>query len=223
MEGRAGAGSRVAYFGNDAQRAPYKQTMDFLWHGNEKAENWARKFSSWIYKDVGVANFVDGYNLDGSPRGSSHRMYCAGSATVAAMANTREVFDAFVDDVMKIEPGDWRSAYLGNLYLLAASGNMWTPEIIDSQSSGMHRNKRTAAKGRMPRVRNDRYGKIVISGVSEGTPVHIYGITGKRTVRPTFYHKTGRFISPAFAPGCYVVRITNVADAVHYTTIVTVN
>lgn len=223
VEGRAGAGSRNAYFGPDAVRAPYKQTMDFLWHGNEQAQTWAKTFTDWIYEDVGVGNFVDGYNLDGSRRGSSHSMSCAGSATVAAMANSQEVFDAFVEDVMKIRTGYWYSAYLGNLYLLAASGNMWIPEIVDPKTGNLPRKKRTVAGGHMPRITNYQNGKILISGLSEGTLVHIYGISGKRIECPTFNRTTGQLISQDVVPGCYVVQITNVADVIRYRSIVTVD
>ncbi len=126
--GTPGSGSRAGYFGFDAIRVPYKHCLDFLFTGNSAAEAWCNKVSSWA-NGVGVGSLRDGYNLDGSARGGNHNLAIVGSMTVAAMANTQEVVDAFAEESAKMRDDFWYSGYLGNLYLLAMSGNMWTPEI----------------------------------------------------------------------------------------------
>ena len=57
-------------------------------------------------------------------------MAAVGSLTIAAMANTQEIADAFVAESVKMKDDYWYSSYLGNLYLLAMSGNMWNPDIL---------------------------------------------------------------------------------------------
>ena len=126
--GTAGSGSRAGYFGFDAIRAPYKQCLDFLWTGNSRAEAWCSKVSSWAH-GTGVSGLRDGYNLDGSSRGGYHNMAVVGSMSVAAMANSQDVADAFAQESANLRDDFWYSGYLGNLYLLAMSGNMWNPEI----------------------------------------------------------------------------------------------
>lgn len=49
---------------------------------------------------------------------------------VCSLANSREIADAFVAESVRMRDDFWYSAYLGNLYLLAMSGNMWTPDTL---------------------------------------------------------------------------------------------
>jgi endoglucanase len=128
VSGTPGAGSRVGHYGFDAIRTPFKHGLDFLWHGNEKAEAWCQKISTWA-NGVGVTNLRDSYQLNGSVIGSNHNMAVVGSMAVCALANTQAIADAFVAETVKRKDDFWYSGYLGNLYLLALSGNMWTPEI----------------------------------------------------------------------------------------------
>jgi len=127
--GRAGAGSRKGYYSFDAIRVPFKHGLDYLWHGNERARAWCEKISSWAH-GVGVGNIRDGYYLDGGVEGRNHNLATVGSLAVCAMANTQEIADAFVAESVRLRDDFWYSGYLGNLYLLAISGNMWTPEIV---------------------------------------------------------------------------------------------
>jgi endo-1,4-beta-D-glucanase Y len=129
VSGTAGAGSRKGYFSYDAIRTPFKSGLDYIWHGNEAAGAWCEKLSSWAYGQ-GVGSIVDGYNLDGSRNGSNHNMAVVGSMTVCAMANTQDVLEAFMDDAGRISAGYWYSKYLGNLYLLAITGNMWNIDLV---------------------------------------------------------------------------------------------
>ncbi len=130
VSGTPGAGSRKGYYSFDAIRTPYKHALDYLWHGNERARAWCEKISSWAYNQVGVENIVDGYQLDGRQAGQYHNLAAVGSLAVCAMANTQDITDAFIAESVKMRDDFWYSAYLGNLYLLAMSGNMWTPDIV---------------------------------------------------------------------------------------------
>jgi endo-1,4-beta-D-glucanase Y len=129
VSGTAGSGSRSGNYGFDAIRAPYKQCLDYLWHGTAEAGAWCKKLSTWAH-GVGVTALKDGYTLSGSATSNNHNMAAVGSFTIAAMANTQEIADAFVAESAKMRDDYWYSSYLGNLYLLAMSGNMWTPAIL---------------------------------------------------------------------------------------------
>ncbi len=129
VEGRAGSGSRVGDYGFDAIRTPFKQALDYLWNGNEPARAWCEKITTWA-SGVGAGNVVDGYRLDGSPIGRNHNLAVVGSLAVCASANTQEVVDAFVAESAKQRDDFWYSGYLGNLYLLAMSGNMWNRDMM---------------------------------------------------------------------------------------------
>ncbi len=130
VSGTAGAGSRKGYYSFDAIRTPYKHALDYLWHGNEAAKNWCIKLTSWAHDDVGVSRIVDGYQLDGSPAGQNHNLAAVGAMAVCSMANSQGIVDAFVAESAKLRDDFWYSGYLGNLYLLAMSGNMWTPDMF---------------------------------------------------------------------------------------------
>jgi endo-1,4-beta-D-glucanase Y len=127
--GTPGAGSRKGYYSFDAIRTPYKHALDFLWNGNEQARAWCQKISTWAH-GVGVENLKDEYQLNGSVQGANHNLAVVGSLTVCAMANTQPILDDFVAESVKLRDDFWYSGYLGNLYLLAMSGNMWNPELV---------------------------------------------------------------------------------------------
>ncbi|HOU92722.1 MAG TPA: glycosyl hydrolase family 8, partial [Polyangiaceae bacterium] len=131
VSGTAGAGSRKGYFSFDAIRAPFKSGLDYLWSGNAAAGAWCQKLSSWAYGQ-GVGSIVDGYNLDGSRAGSNHNLAVVGSMAVCAMANTQDVADAFAQESGRLNDSYWYSKYLGNLYLLALTGNMWNIDLVPS-------------------------------------------------------------------------------------------
>lgn len=129
VSGTPGAGSRSGNYGFDAIRAPFKQCLDYLWHGTPEALTWCKKISTWA-NGIGAGAIRDGYQLGGSPTSNNHNMAAVGSFAIAAMANTQEIADAFAGEAVRLRDDYWYSSYLGNLYLLAMSGNMWTPEIL---------------------------------------------------------------------------------------------
>lgn len=130
VSGTAGAGSRKGYFSFDAIRTPYKHALDYIWNGNEPARAWCEKITTWAH-GVGVENIRDGYQLNGSVEGSNHNLATVGSMAVCAMANTQTVLDDFVAESVTLPDDYWYSGYLGNLYLLAMSGNMWNPDLVE--------------------------------------------------------------------------------------------
>jgi len=205
VSGRAGAGSRKGYFSFDAIRAPYKQTMDFIWHGNQKAENWAKKLTTWAY-GYGVKKIVDGFNLNGTSAGSNHNMAAVGSMAVAAMANTEDVLDAFAKEVITLKDDYWYSGYLGNLYLLALTGNMWTPEIIASQVNTNHIKGKFADKVQLKIIRKVK-GGIVISGIPQNCIITLSSLSGKKAISVSTADPNTPVNINSLQGGCYVLTI----------------
>lgn len=210
VAGNAGAGSRNAYFGPDAIRAPYKQALDYVWHGNEKAKIWAQKLARWGYDKEGVANIVDAYELNGTKKGTSHNMAVMGSIAVAAMADSQNVLDAYVGEVLKIKAGYWYSAYLGNLYLLALSGNMWTPAIVANQKTAV--NCRTDVVCDVNEITVSRR-TLVFRGLPEGTVVSLSTLSGRLAVMLTVRNGQEQISVGSVQRGCYMLRLTNADHA----------
>ena len=129
VEGRAGAGSRSGNFAFDAIRTPFKHALDYLWNGNEKAGAWCKKITDWA-NSQGIGSIVDGYTLSGSRTSNNHNMAVIGSLAVCALANEQSVADDFVAEAGKMRDDFWYSGYLGNLYLLAMTGNMWSIDMM---------------------------------------------------------------------------------------------
>lgn len=127
--GQAGAGGRAGHYGFDAIRTPFKHALDYLWNGNEAAGAWCDKITGWA-DGVGINRIVDSYQLNGSAAGSNHNLAVVGSLAVCALATTQERADSFVAESVKLRDDYWYSGYLGNLYLLAMSGNMWNIDMM---------------------------------------------------------------------------------------------
>lgn len=207
VSGTAGAGSRKGYFSFDAIRAPYKQSMDFIWHGNKSAETWAKKLTTWAY-GYGVSKIVDGFQLNGTPAGSSHNMASVGSMAVAAMANTQEVVDAFGKEVIKLRDDYWYSGYLGNLYLLALSGNMWTPEIIANQVKIKHTNE-SCISGIDLKISKKTNRGISISGIPRNCTVTLTSLSGQRVFFANTSDGKSSVNFNSQQSGCYILNLSN--------------
>ncbi len=54
------------HFQNDSTRTPFRLGQDWCWFGEPRAKAYLDKIASF-YASEGVANIVDGYNLDGTP------------------------------------------------------------------------------------------------------------------------------------------------------------
>ncbi len=126
------SGSRNRDYGFDAVRVAFKHALDFLFHGNEAAEAWCIRISNWA-NSVGVGSLKDQYYLDGGNKGGYHNMVSVGSIAVCSLANDQSVADAFVAESARMKNEGWYNDYLGVLFLLAMSGNMWAPDVIRQQ------------------------------------------------------------------------------------------
>jgi endo-1,4-beta-D-glucanase Y len=88
-------------FQNDSTRTPFRVGQDYCFFGETRAHAYLAKISAF-YVGVGVANIVNGYNLDGTP--NPDKVYAAGlqaasfvgPAGVGAMSDPQ--YQQFVDD-----------------------------------------------------------------------------------------------------------------------------
>jgi endo-1,4-beta-D-glucanase Y len=80
----------------DATRTPFRIALDACWNNEPKAIAFSQKIGAF-FAGVGVANIVDGYNLNGTTTSGNHNSTFigpAGAAGVAAM-QTKLVNDAY--------------------------------------------------------------------------------------------------------------------------------
>lgn len=204
VAGRAGSGSRKGYFSFDAIRAPYKQTMDFLWHGNEKAGAWAKKLTTWAH-GFGVKKIVDGFQLNGTTAGSNHNMAVVGSMAVAAMANTPEVLDAFAKEVITLKDDYWYSGYLGNLYLLALTGNMWTPEILASRPK-THQVRKNVSNVQL-KISKKANRCLSVSGLPQNSKITFSSLSGQRAFSASNVNDNSVIHINSLQGGCYIMTL----------------
>jgi endoglucanase len=118
--------SRVHYFGYDACRAPWRLTLDYLWNGNTQSQQWASKVSTWA-NGVGAPNIVDGYELNGTKRGTNKNSSFLGGFAVASMARDQATVDAFSTELSKLNDTYWFNINTRVLYLFTLTGNFWNP------------------------------------------------------------------------------------------------
>lgn len=88
------------HFQNDSTRTPFRFGQDYCYFGEPRAKEYMQKITSF-YKQVGVANIVDGYELDGTPRperatGGLQPASFVGPAAVGAMYSAEN--QSFVDE-----------------------------------------------------------------------------------------------------------------------------
>jgi endo-1,4-beta-D-glucanase Y len=89
------------YFQNDSTRTPFRVGQDYCYFGEPRAKAYLAKISSF-YASVGVANIINGYNLDGTQH--PEKVYATGlqaasfvgPAGVGAMSDPQ--YQQFVDD-----------------------------------------------------------------------------------------------------------------------------
>ncbi|AKD04037.1 glycosyl hydrolase family 8 [Pontibacter korlensis] len=125
--GTPGPGGRAGHFGYDACRAPWRLTLDYLWNGNTQAEAWAKKVSDWA-NQVGPANIVDGYRLEGTPIGTNGlNSSFLGGFTVASMGSSQAQVDRFGTELSKLRDTYWFNLNTRCLYLFTLTGNFWNP------------------------------------------------------------------------------------------------
>jgi endo-1,4-beta-D-glucanase Y len=121
---------RDGYFHYDASRAPWRIALDYLWNGNEEAKNWCVKLSDFA-DSIGAANIVDGYDLDGTPRGLYNNGAFVGGFAVGAMCNSQAIVDNFALRLIYLdsvgEDNQYFNLSLRCLYELVLTGNFWKP------------------------------------------------------------------------------------------------
>lgn len=93
-------GGAPLHFQNDSTRTPFRVGQDYCYFGEPRAKAYLDKITAF-YKGVGVANIVDGYELDGTPRperstGGLQASSFVGPAAVGAMSDPTA--QAFVDE-----------------------------------------------------------------------------------------------------------------------------
>jgi endo-1,4-beta-D-glucanase Y len=177
--GTPGGGGQKGYYSFDAIRVPYKQALDYLWNGNEKTGAWCKKITTWA-NSVGAASIVDGYQLDGTKQGSSKNLASEGSLAVAAMANTQEICDAFAEEALNRPDDYWYSGYLGNLYLLALSGNTWNPSFIGKTGFVSDGKRPSGPDHAQLHVKNLYNRTLAVSGLRQAQSVILVNLAGKK-------------------------------------------
>mgnify|MGYP003826095541 CR=1 FL=1 len=200
---------RRGIYSFDAIRAPYKQAMDYLWNGTASAGIWSKKISSWAY-NVGVTNIKDEYELNGTVKGTGHSMAVVGALGVAAMANSQAVVDAFAGEMIKLKDDYWYSGYLGNLYLLAISGNMWNPDIISKVNTVR---KSTLVTLSNVKVKTNFGRELIISGNSGECYVALSSLSGKQVLSRVVKDNPISIDVSSLMRGCYIISISDVSGS----------
>ena len=100
-------GGAPRHFQNDSTRTPFRVGQDYCYFGEPRAKSYLDKITSF-YVGVGVANIVDGYDLDGTPRperavGGAQAASFVGPAGVGAMSDPK--YQSFLDEAYaKVAP-----------------------------------------------------------------------------------------------------------------------
>ncbi len=126
---------RDDYYHYDASRTPWRMALDYLWNGNEDARNWCVKVSDFA-ASIGADSIVDGYDLDGKPRGQYNNGPFVGGFAVGAMCNNQSVVDSFSSRLLYLdgtgEDNQYFNLSLRCLYMLVLTGNFWEPGSTSS-------------------------------------------------------------------------------------------
>jgi hypothetical protein len=208
--GSAGCDGREATFRYDACRAPWRIAIDYLWNGNEKAKAWCVKISKWA-NGVGAANIKDGYNLNGTAKGSNHTSSFVGGLAVAAMCNSQEIADAFAADVNKLRDQLWFNICTRLCYLLTMTGNLWRNGL----GSGVLESGAEAHAAPAIRIRAGA-NVLAVAGMRNATSVAIFTPAGKLlATRRTGAAATQTFDTPGIGNGAYVAVVTRSNGTMH--------
>jgi endo-1,4-beta-D-glucanase Y len=93
-------GGAPLYFPHDSTRTPFRVGQDFCYFGEPRARGYLEKITSF-YLGQGVANIVDGYELDGTPR-PARAVDGAQAASFVGPAGVGAMYDAanqvFIDE-----------------------------------------------------------------------------------------------------------------------------
>ena len=118
-------------------RIPWRAGLDYLWNGTAGAQQVTSKITTWA-NTVGIANLVDGYNTDGSPRGQYKQLNAWVGGWASGAVSVPNVVNGFGSDFVSIadDNGGYYGSSLRSLYLLMLSGNEWEPGMPASMPDG---------------------------------------------------------------------------------------
>lgn len=128
-DGIPGGQGRTDYYRYDASRVPWRFALDYIWNGNATAKNWCEKITNFA-ASIGASRIVDGYNLDGTPRGQYNNSAFVGGFAVGAMCNSQSIVDVFSQRLLQLNNSNDNQYFnlcLRNIYMLVLSGNFWKP------------------------------------------------------------------------------------------------
>jgi len=121
---------RVDYYGYDACRTPWRISLDYLWNSNEDAKSWCIQISNFA-DSIGADSIVDGYDLNGTPRGQYNNGPFVGGFAVGGMSHSQAMVDSFASRLLYLDSVGWDDQYfnlsLRCLYTLVLTGNFWKP------------------------------------------------------------------------------------------------
>lgn len=84
-------------YGYDAVRTPWRIALDYLWFGEQKANDFSKKIVNFVKNTIGIGNVKDGYLLDGTKTGQWHNSPFISTFAVAAMA-VDSSYQSFCDE-----------------------------------------------------------------------------------------------------------------------------
>ena len=130
FDGIPGGSGRDDYYHYDASRTPWRFSLDYLWNDNSTAQEWCTRITNFA-ASIGASNIVDGYDLDGTPRGQYNNSAFVGGFAAGSMCNSQEIVDEFTQRLIQLNNGGGDNQYfnlsLRNLYMLVLTGNFWNP------------------------------------------------------------------------------------------------
>ena len=142
FDGIPGGGGRTGYYSYDACRTPWRFSFDYLWNGNATAREWCARITNFA-ASIGASSIVDGYELDGTPRGQYNNSSFVGGFAVGSMCNSQEIVDEFAQRLLQLDNGGGNNQYfnlsLRNIYMLVLTGNFWDPlsELTNVKKNGL--------------------------------------------------------------------------------------
>lgn len=134
----SGSGTNWAAFGYDACRAPWRQGVDYLWHGNE-ADGMQAIVTTQInfWKGNGGATQVSGgdnRSQNGSGSGDHVGAFIGMIGAQSLASNNSSANQSFVNDMysenVDINPNGYFNKVLRCLGLFVQTGNFWNPYTV---------------------------------------------------------------------------------------------
>ncbi len=127
--------SQGGNFKYDAVRLPLKLAVAYSWYGHTDAKNICTKQANF-FKNIGAANIVDGYKLDGTPIGNYHSAAFVACAAAATMTGSdKQLAKAFYDECLETEAPEYYGSTLRLFTLMYMTGNLQNLYINGNQTT----------------------------------------------------------------------------------------